>query len=85
MSHGHTPPFNTSLVRYARSARLSTSRVRILQTRAFRIKSDAERLAKRWRGYVIHIAGAKQAQTRVARIEKCKPKILAGQGFNEPH
>lgn len=37
----------------------------------------------RQRGYVLHIGGAKQAQTREARIEKCVPKILAGVGFNE--
>jgi uncharacterized protein YdeI (YjbR/CyaY-like superfamily) len=37
----------------------------------------------RKRAYVLHFAGAKQAQTRIARIEKCAPKILAGMGFNE--
>ena len=37
----------------------------------------------RQRGYVLHFAGAKQSQTRVARIEKCTKKILAGKGFNE--
>ncbi len=37
----------------------------------------------RQRGYVMHFAGAKQSQTRTARIEKCIPKILAGVGFNE--
>lgn len=37
----------------------------------------------RQRSYVLHIMGAKQAQTRVARIEKCIPKILAGVGMNE--
>lgn len=37
----------------------------------------------RKRGYVMHINGAKQSQTRAARVEKCKPKILAGLGFNE--
>jgi uncharacterized protein YdeI (YjbR/CyaY-like superfamily) len=37
----------------------------------------------RQRGYVLHFAGAKQAQTRGARIAKCVPKILAGRGLNE--
>jgi uncharacterized protein YdeI (YjbR/CyaY-like superfamily) len=37
----------------------------------------------RQRSYVIHIAGAKQSQTRIARIEKCMPQILAGRGMNE--
>jgi len=38
----------------------------------------------RQRSYVLHIAAAKQAQTRIARIEKNIPKILAGLGMNEP-
>jgi uncharacterized protein YdeI (YjbR/CyaY-like superfamily) len=37
----------------------------------------------RQRGYVLHFTGAKQSQTRTARIEKCKPKILAGLGFHD--
>jgi uncharacterized protein YdeI (YjbR/CyaY-like superfamily) len=37
----------------------------------------------RQRGYVLHFTGAKQSQTRIARIEKCIPKILAGMGFND--
>ena len=37
----------------------------------------------RQRGYVLHFTGAKQSQTRTARIEKCIPKILAGVGMNE--
>ncbi len=37
----------------------------------------------RQRGYVLHFTGAKQSQTRTARIEKCVPKILAGKGFND--
>ncbi|HLV22888.1 MAG TPA: YdeI/OmpD-associated family protein [Polyangiaceae bacterium] len=37
----------------------------------------------RQRGYVLHFAGAKQSSTRVARIEKAIPKILAGLGWNE--
>jgi len=37
----------------------------------------------RQRAYVLHFTGAKQSQTRTARIEKCIPKILAGQGLND--
>ncbi len=37
----------------------------------------------RKRGYVMHISSAKQSATRIGRIEKCKPKILAGLGFND--
>jgi uncharacterized protein YdeI (YjbR/CyaY-like superfamily) len=38
----------------------------------------------RQRGYVMHFTSAKKSETRTARIEKCKPKILAGLGFNDP-
>jgi uncharacterized protein YdeI (YjbR/CyaY-like superfamily) len=37
----------------------------------------------RQRAYVLHFTGAKQSQTRTARIEKCIPKILAGIGMND--
>ena len=37
----------------------------------------------RQRSYVLHFAGAKQSQTRVARIERCIPKILAGKGIHD--
>jgi len=37
----------------------------------------------RQRAYVLHFTGAKQSQTRTARIEKCIPKILAGMGIND--
>lgn len=35
----------------------------------------------RQRGYLIHFSGAKQATTRLSRIEKCIPKILVGKGM----
>jgi len=35
----------------------------------------------RQRGYLIYFAGAKQAKTREARIEKCTPMILKGKGL----
>ena len=37
----------------------------------------------RQRSYVIALSTAKQAATRLARIEKLRPKILAGKGANE--
>ncbi len=37
----------------------------------------------RRREYNFHIAGAKQATTREARIDRCTPKILAGRGFRD--
>ena len=37
----------------------------------------------RQRAYVLHFTGAKQSNTRTARIEKCIPKILAGKGMND--
>jgi uncharacterized protein YdeI (YjbR/CyaY-like superfamily) len=56
-----------------------------------RILQQDRRLAKafdsltpgRRRGYVLYFTGAKQSQTRTARIEKCIPKILAGMGMND--
>lgn len=37
----------------------------------------------RQRSYVIHLEGAKKPETRVARIAKVRPKILAGKGALE--
>jgi uncharacterized protein YdeI (YjbR/CyaY-like superfamily) len=37
----------------------------------------------RRRGYVLHFTGAKQSKTRIARIEQCVPRILAGKGVND--
>jgi uncharacterized protein YdeI (YjbR/CyaY-like superfamily) len=37
----------------------------------------------RQRSHVLHIAGARQAETRARRVEKCAGDILAGRGFNE--
>lgn len=37
----------------------------------------------RQRSYVIHLGTAKTAATRVSRIEKARPHILAGKGANE--
>jgi uncharacterized protein YdeI (YjbR/CyaY-like superfamily) len=55
-----------------------------------KLKSDAVLRAAfealtpgRRKSYIFHISSAKQAQTREARVEKCKPMILSGRGFNE--
>lgn len=37
----------------------------------------------RQRGYLIHFSSAKQPQTRISRIQKCRAKILEGKGWNE--
>lgn len=37
----------------------------------------------RQRSFILHVSGAKNAETRVRRAEKCVPKIWAGKGFNE--
>jgi len=37
----------------------------------------------RRKSYIFHISGAKQAKTRMARVERCVPMILNGRGFNE--
>ena len=37
----------------------------------------------RQRSYALHVSGAKQAETRARRAERCVPDILAGRGFNE--
>lgn len=37
----------------------------------------------RQRGYLLHFSQAKQAKTRLSRIEKCTPKIFEGKGLND--
>lgn len=37
----------------------------------------------RQRSYLLHFMGTKQSKTRISRIEKCIPKILAGKGMND--
>jgi uncharacterized protein YdeI (YjbR/CyaY-like superfamily) len=37
----------------------------------------------RQRAYVLHFSGAKQSKTRVSRIEKYIPQILAGKGLDD--
>jgi uncharacterized protein YdeI (YjbR/CyaY-like superfamily) len=46
------------------------------------LKAAFEQLTPgRRKGYLIHFAQAKQAATRVSRIEKCIPRILEGKGM----
>ncbi len=35
------------------------------------------------RSYILHFNQAKQLETRISRIEKCRDKVLAGKGFND--
>jgi uncharacterized protein YdeI (YjbR/CyaY-like superfamily) len=52
--------------------------------RDVRFKRAFEKLTPgRQRSYLYHFGSAKQSATRVARIEKAKPAILAGKGFLE--
>jgi len=37
----------------------------------------------RQRAYLLHFAQPKQAKTRISRIERCIPQILAGKGLND--
>lgn len=37
----------------------------------------------RQKGYLLHFDGAKQAKTRISRIEKYKTRIFKGQGIND--
>lgn len=37
----------------------------------------------RQRGYILHFSGAKQSETREARVAKCIPQILKGKGLND--
>ncbi len=50
------------------------------------LKSAFEALTPgRKRGYMLHFSQPKQAGTRVARIEKCIPKILNGEGLHDKY
>lgn len=48
------------------------------------LKSAFEALTPgRQRGYIIHFSQPKQSSTRISRIVKCTPKILAGEGLHD--
>ena len=49
---------------------------------AFKTAFEALTPGKR-RGYILHFEQAKQSATRNSRIEKCRPKIIAGKGFQD--
>lgn len=54
----------------------------------FKQEQDFEKAFKaltpgRQRAYLLHFSSAKQAQTRISRIEKSKPQIFAGKGLND--
>ncbi|NIR80286.1 MAG: hypothetical protein GWO00_18560, partial [Gemmatimonadetes bacterium] len=36
----------------------------------------------RKKSYLLHFSGAKRADTRERRIEKCRARVLQGKGFN---
>jgi uncharacterized protein YdeI (YjbR/CyaY-like superfamily) len=38
----------------------------------------------RQREYNLHVSDAKQASTRIARVDRCTPKILEGKGLRDP-
>ncbi|MET3613777.1 uncharacterized protein YdeI (YjbR/CyaY-like superfamily) [Rhizobium aquaticum] len=48
------------------------------------LKSAFEALTPgRQRAYLLHFSSAKQSATRQSRIEKCRPKIMAGKGLDD--
>lgn len=55
---------------------------RLEQDPAFRDAFEALTPGRR-RGWVLHIAQAKQSKTRVSRIDKAAPRILAGKGMHD--
>jgi uncharacterized protein YdeI (YjbR/CyaY-like superfamily) len=57
-------------------------RDRLGADKTFRLAFESLTPGRR-REYNLHFSSAKQAATRVARIEKCAPKILAGKGFRD--
>lgn len=49
-----------------------------------KLKSAFEGLTPgRQRAYLLHFSAAKQSATRISRIEKCTPRILAGKGLTD--
>ncbi len=55
---------------------------RLSRDRALRRAFDALTPGRR-RSHILHVAGAKQPETRARRVDKCAEAILAGRGFNE--
>ncbi len=66
------------------------SEIELLEELRKKFKEDSElRVAfesltpGRQRAYNMHFSAAKQSATRMARIEKCAPRILCGKGLND--
>lgn len=55
---------------------------RLVQLPALKMAFDAL-TPGRQRAYLLHFSSAKQSKTRVARIEKCTPRILEGKGLDD--
>lgn len=55
---------------------------RLNSDRAFRLAFESLTPGRR-REYNLHFSDAKTAATRLSRIDKCAPKILAGKGFRD--
>jgi uncharacterized protein YdeI (YjbR/CyaY-like superfamily) len=66
-----------------RELELPEELTRILKKDRKLSKAFAALTPGRQRAYVLHFKGAKQSQTRTARIEKVIPQILAGRGMGE--
>jgi uncharacterized protein YdeI (YjbR/CyaY-like superfamily) len=67
----------------AREAELPAELTQALaKNRPFAKAFDALTPGRR-RGWILHVVGAKRPETRIARIEKARPLILAGRGPND--
>jgi len=55
---------------------------RLKQDRALKKAFDALTPGRR-KAYLLHFSAAKQSQTRIARIEKCRQQILDGKGLKD--
>lgn len=55
---------------------------RLRQDEAYRKAFEALTPGRK-KSYLLHFSGAKRAETRERRIEKCRTKVLEGKGFNE--
>jgi uncharacterized protein YdeI (YjbR/CyaY-like superfamily) len=69
-----------------------TAKNELVLPEEFRQKLDEDPVLKaafegltpgRQRGYNLYFSGAKQSKTRVARIEKCRQRILEGKGIHD--
>jgi uncharacterized protein YdeI (YjbR/CyaY-like superfamily) len=55
---------------------------RFREDEAYREAFDALTPGRK-KGYLLHFSGAKRAETRARRIEKCRARVLEGKGINE--